>query len=513
MKDSFSQSMDWLHTWGGLLFGWLLFAIFLTGTLTVFDKDITYWMRPELHALTPSTPNVEAAANQLSKLGVHADEWWIEFPHVRDPAFTIYWEDKGAGTMEERHLDPATGDVLRVRGTRGGDFFYRFHYQLHLDRPGIWIVGASAMAMLTALVTGLVIHRRIFKDFFTFRPRATPHRAWLDAHNVTSILVLPFHLIITFTGLVIFWNTYMPAGVDLLYEGKPELAYKDVERRMEREPANVQASLGSLVDADRRARTYWRGGNTEWLGVKHPGDRHALVEVTRRADDRLALISDRVTFDGVTGEVLQVWTDNRPAFLTYSVLIGLHYLWFDHMAIRWLYFFMGLSATVMIGTGLMLWIVKRRDCHTGYRRGFQIVEGLNIAVLAGLPVAIAVFFWGNRLLPVDVADRALWEMRLFFLAWSLCAVYSFTQQDALGLWKRLLHISGLLFVLLPVLNMVTTESHVVQSLADHNWRLAGVDLVSLGVGSILCWTAWRISRPSREAVAHSTDSLVNAGQV
>ena len=32
MKEGFRQSMAWLHTWSGLLFGWLLFAIFLTGT-------------------------------------------------------------------------------------------------------------------------------------------------------------------------------------------------------------------------------------------------------------------------------------------------------------------------------------------------------------------------------------------------------------------------------------------------------------------------------------------------
>lgn len=33
MKEGFRQAMAWLHTWTGLIFGWLLFAIFLTGTL------------------------------------------------------------------------------------------------------------------------------------------------------------------------------------------------------------------------------------------------------------------------------------------------------------------------------------------------------------------------------------------------------------------------------------------------------------------------------------------------
>ncbi|EPM93235.1 membrane protein, partial [Pseudomonas syringae pv. actinidiae ICMP 19070] len=40
--------MAWLHTWVGLLFGWLLFAIFLTGTLSYFKDEITQWMQPEI---------------------------------------------------------------------------------------------------------------------------------------------------------------------------------------------------------------------------------------------------------------------------------------------------------------------------------------------------------------------------------------------------------------------------------------------------------------------------------
>ena len=48
MTKTFTQSMAWLHTWGGLLAGWLLFAVFLTGTLAVFDQEIDHWMHPEV---------------------------------------------------------------------------------------------------------------------------------------------------------------------------------------------------------------------------------------------------------------------------------------------------------------------------------------------------------------------------------------------------------------------------------------------------------------------------------
>lgn len=506
MKDSFTQSMDWLHTWGGLLFGWLLFVIFFSGTLTVFDKEITYWMQPELHHLPAAALNVDAVTRQLSTLGGNSDHWWIELPTNRLPVTKIFW--KRQDQFEERLIEPLSGKPVAVRDTHGGEFFYRFHYQLHLDRVGVWVVGASALVMLVALVTGLVIHRRIFKDFFTFRPRSSPHRAWLDVHNLTGVLVLPFHFMITFTGLVIFGQIYIPAGVDLLYGGDEEQVVADMEQRIERSPQHNRAPLVSLETLERRAREHWDGGTTEWIEVHNPGDRHALVEITRRTDDRLALVSDRVTFDGATGETLQVWKATQPAFLTYSVVIGLHYIWFDKITIRWLYFLMGLAASVMIATGLVLWTVKRRARHfdAATTVWYRLVERLNIAIVAGLPIATAAFFWSNRLLPTDLAGRALWEMRMFFLTWGFCVLHAFLRREWSAAWKEQLYGGGALFACLPLLNMATTQSHMLITIPNEMWRLAGIDLTSLATGLLLGWGGRHVgqigtaSQPASEPV-------------
>jgi hypothetical protein len=49
-QGGFRQAQAWLHTWCGLWFSWLLFAVFLTGTLAVFEEPISHWMTPEHHA-------------------------------------------------------------------------------------------------------------------------------------------------------------------------------------------------------------------------------------------------------------------------------------------------------------------------------------------------------------------------------------------------------------------------------------------------------------------------------
>ena len=57
MKQTLTQSMAWLHTWGGLIVGWLLFVIFLTGSLAVFDQEIDNWMTPNTPSRTARDQN------------------------------------------------------------------------------------------------------------------------------------------------------------------------------------------------------------------------------------------------------------------------------------------------------------------------------------------------------------------------------------------------------------------------------------------------------------------------
>ena len=168
MKGSLTQSMSWLHTWCGLLLGWMLFAIFLTGTLAVFDKEINWWMQPELvdRAQSPA-----AAANVAQRwlMDNHADQsnWNISLPTERTPALSVSVGERRRGAVSTQ-LDPVSGATIEPRETIGGNFFFHFHYTLHLPRTlGVWVVGFAAMAMLVALISGIIIHKKIFKDFFT----------------------------------------------------------------------------------------------------------------------------------------------------------------------------------------------------------------------------------------------------------------------------------------------------------------------------------------------------------
>ncbi len=100
------------------------------------------------------------------------------------------------------------------------------------------------MIMLVALVSGIVTHRRLFVDFFTFRRRAD-QRGWLDAHNVTGVLALPFHVMITYTGLVTLASLYMPWGVKTAYRGDAQRYY--VESGQITAPRPPAGTAGTLA--------------------------------------------------------------------------------------------------------------------------------------------------------------------------------------------------------------------------------------------------------------------------
>ncbi|WP_440975758.1 PepSY-associated TM helix domain-containing protein, partial [Pseudoxanthomonas winnipegensis] len=205
MKQGFRQSMAWLHTWTGLLVSWLLLLIFMGGTASYYREEISRWMRPEL-ARTVVSPERAAtsALAYLQREAPNADYWNVTLPEARNPALDMYWMNpaaEGAGNdraarrarFGQATVDAATGEASAVRDTRGGEFFYRLHFDLYAI-PVLWaryIVGFCAMFMLVAIITGVITHKKIFKDFFTFRPRKG-QRSWLDFHNVSAVMALPY---------------------------------------------------------------------------------------------------------------------------------------------------------------------------------------------------------------------------------------------------------------------------------------------------------------------------------
>lgn len=506
--------MAWLHTWCGLTCAWLLCAIFLAGTLSVFREPITHWMRaaPVLPAVVAA--NDDVLSNAVRHLQSHAADskmWGMELPDADGDALRLFW--RTANSNQQAAIHPRDGSLLPApwgRESEGGRHFMSFHYSLHAGISGFWVVGWISMCMLVALVSGVVTHKRIFKDFFTFRP-GKGQRSWLDAHNVTAVLALPFLFMIVYTGLSIFYTSYMPFPLRAAY-GSDDKAYSrfhaelSPENKLSRKATGEKAEMHALAPLIQQAQTL-TGHPAQRILIERPGDSSMLIKVFGRAADdaesrRILNAAGSVSFDGVTGAVLDVKQPDGSAQASgedaHRVMEQLHLAKFGGWGIKWLYFICGLAGTVMIATGSILFSVKRRkksemEFGAATARAYRWIEVLNIAAISGIGIACIGYFYANRLIPAAMANRSAWEIRVFFIVWLLSLLHATLRPPARA-WIEQLSVTAMLCLALPVLNWLTTGEQVLSYIWRGDWEAAGVELTAIAFGFVLLIAAHKVRR-------------------
>ncbi|WP_038167351.1 PepSY-associated TM helix domain-containing protein [Verrucomicrobium sp. BvORR106] len=504
MKKTFRQSMAWLHTWTGLLLGWVLFAIMVTGTATYFRHEITRWMQPEMPTHAPDRATVNAGLTRLQEIASKAGRWGVELPDARSGAASIWWQEGLGRQGFKREVLPAldqAGPTPQVRDTRGGEFFYRFHFQLQLPHPwGRYLAGAAAMFMFMALISGIVTHRQFFKDFFAFRPGKNNPRTALDLHNVTAVLALPFYLLISYSALVIFMHMYLPWAEKVLPEEK-EAGSRPKAAQMAGDKASSEQSASGVPDLAMILRLYDKA-QSQWTTGAGPGVRR--LEISSRNSPEATVAFSRfdeggvgmqraakLEFNGITGEAVEQKAERKGIVTAiHSVIYGLHLARFAGTGLRWGFFFMGMMGSVLVATGLVLWTLKRRNRHLSAGRvpfGHWLVERLNIATITGLFIAIGTLFWANRLLPLSLAGRGDWEVDCFLYAWGFALLHACVRPVGKA-WREQLILVAFLFSGLPLLDAFTVGTYLRSSVRAGQWAHEAFDVAVLVLG-LVAWTA------------------------
>jgi len=497
--NGFRASLSWLHTWTGVLLGGLLLAVFWSGSLAVFDREIDRWMLPSTRL---GSPPVDLSLDRLvvphaQRLAGTAARWSITLPSERTPVIQLEFPN-AESVSTRRFIDPASGELLPDHGSWAATgFLFPFHYSLHLRwrNVGYWLLGIAGMGMLLLLMSGVVIHRKIIREFFTFRPHKSTQRATLDLHNLTGVVALPFHFLISLSGLIIFFAIYFPTVIERIYPGNPAAfsteAFGNYTRQASTEPATL-ASLDAMRD---RARGAW-GDEPYMLRVWHPGDAQAYVEVRRSFAREVTMNVDRMTFDGSSGALL---LDHRtgPVAAIQRFFSGLHFVQFEHWTLRWLYFLGGLSGWIMIATGLLFWTGARRARHQRQgHTGAHLLDAICVCSCSGLILATLGFFIANRALPTDVGrfeiDRAALEGWAFFLIWASTLVHALIR--GAGAWHGQLLAIGVAAPAAVLLNWLTTGDHLLHSLQQGRHAVAGMDLLLMLLALLALAAARRLNR-------------------
>ncbi len=560
MQKNFKESMGWLHTWSGLILGWFLFAIFVTGTSSYYKNEINLWMKPEFHTSQTSEKTMQIAVNKAIEAASESDNVNVALPNSRSNLIavraqntkkqirahkkekttkqisprdqkTVHDKQKDSNKNSRKkkrkapftYYDASTGELIKeTTKTAGGNFLYRFHFELYNIPRDIarWIVGIATMSMLVAIITGIIIHKRIFKDIFTFRPRNNT-RGWMDAHILPAVAALPFLIMITYSGLLLLSNTMFPYGVKAYYDDNfmaykqdmmkaysksdtqktPILQKQRTESVQENKNTYRIVTANALRDLNRytnntahriiKANRYRqvrssgqnniaqksniskeqllavlgkaekiRPGNIGGFNIIKKGDT-TLVQITPKDPSTLfssKMAKESVTFNAQTAEIIK--ETNPP--LTDSIVLNtstafraLHEAKFADSTLRFIFFLSGVMGTILAGTGLILWIEKRKKRNLQKRTpGFWLVEKLNLGTMVGIFIAIGAFFIANRVIMVEESARRSLEINIFFLAWALSYIHAFIQNTSKA-WKEQLLLAAIVFVLVPVINALT----------------------------------------------------------
>lgn len=319
---------------------------------------------------------------------------------------------------------------------------------------------------------------------------------------------------ITYTGLVTLMAMYMPWAVITAYDGDSKTFSKELRpSRVQVKPIGETADTVQLTSLLPQIHEILGDTPIRQVVINNPGDRNSRVNVYKDTGETVTDRRTAIVFNAVDGKLMNSGVEpDSGAQNTHDTLIALHTGRFSAPALRLLFFVSGILGCAMIATGTLLWANKIRQKQQKQLKqgnkatlGLRLVEGLNLTFIAGLPLAASAFFYANRLLPLDMVNRAQWEANSFFLVLVTLGVIACFKRT-LSVWRAVLALSGLSLIAIPVLNALTSDSNLLSNMSQGQWSLAGFDIICSIIGLSLLFARSKLSQRHKQPAKRQHDA-------
>jgi uncharacterized iron-regulated membrane protein len=388
-----------VHKWLGIALGLWFALVGLSGAILVFEDPVDAWLNPELLTtrsrgpLLPAAEIVEVARNSPGLAGVER----VRLPLAEGEVYRLQMRTAPSrGGRQERveaTFDPVTGQLLGLRGT---DSFaldrphllrtiYEFHRNVLLGTTGSNVVGIAGFALLASVVTGLVLaipkKRSGWARVVWINLRASATRIAFDLHRSVGAVFLALLLLTTITGATLVYLNYVRDLVSVFSKvatfptipwvkgSRDDVApFAQVvdtvrnsfpDRTITEIHLPLKSTAGYLFYLHRAGDEYRLGDTIVWA---HPVSGELLVERSDRTRN--------------AGETLMHWLfplHSGTAFGTPGMIA---------MCLT------GLTPLLLVGTGLWVWLKKRRGQRFGEKRRHERQRSAGLATAkAGSPLS------------------------------------------------------------------------------------------------------------------------------
>ncbi len=515
LKSGTLRALTTLHGWVGLVAGFALFVAFYAGAITVFHHELMLWQSPQGEQRVESLDDAQGLLDETLERHPAARKWvGMLFPGAESPQSVIYWPDEKAA-WHYASLDYPEGGTEPPH-TALSELVNSLHYALGFPPAGTYLMGIVSLLYGVALFSGLVIHLpHLLADLFALRSGRNLKRFWQDAHNAIGVLSLPFHLVFAVTGAMLCLMLLLALALNpLVFRGELMRALPAATDTMHvTAPAEVEAPLGRLAMWEARARQVAQARGLEafepaYLKLTNAGDRNAVVEITGEVPLRLGTLGT-VALDANTGELLASQLpgsrDANHAILTIAYL--LHFGEYGNVAVRWLYFLLGIGGAFLFYSGNLLWVESRRKRRQPEQaRSALAMARATVGVCLGLCVSVSVAFVAAQALEamaarhaLDVANGIGWAC---FGSWGLCVLWAALRPPVRAA-KELLWAAALATALVPVAHGIATGWWLWKSAAAGHWNLFCIDAGALALAVGFAALARATSKRARNGEPNS----------
>lgn len=254
-------------------------------------------------------------------------------------------------------LDQRSAALIETHGEGGFmDVMLRLHVDMFAGLPGTLFLGLMGVLFTASIVSGVVVYAPFMKklDFAAVRTGRSTRLKWLDYHNLLGIVTVTWVVVVGFTGvintlsqpIIRIWQITQLAEMTAPYKAMPPPA-----------PGKL-ASIHQAVETARAAAPGMRVQFVAFPGGAFSSQHHYAVFM--QGDTPLTKkILTPALIDARTGELTAM---RSMPWYAQALLLSqpLHFGDYGGLPLKILWALLDLVTLVVLGSGLYLWLGKRR---------------------------------------------------------------------------------------------------------------------------------------------------------
>lgn len=208
-----------IHLYLGLTAGIILMVIGITGAIISFQKEILWLVNKDSYV-------VQVSGTKLSEKQI-IDNFKLKFPESKIRALTINSDPTSSVVINiasnakgkagrkgiNYYINPYNSEILpNVKGAKAFKFIELVHRGLVAGEVGKQIVGASTIALLVLMISGIFVYlpklKRAFFKSFTFKFKQKGRSLLSAMHSSIGMWVIPFYLVSALAGLALSYSWF-----------------------------------------------------------------------------------------------------------------------------------------------------------------------------------------------------------------------------------------------------------------------------------------------------------------